>query len=117
MEQEVKAEIIVATRIEGFHFWEAAPDEVAFLRNRHRHLFHVKAGMPVEHLDRHREFFIEQRVLHKALQEHFAANEHNVGSCEMICVHILNTLRHVTWVQVEEDGENGAKVIRSEKAP
>ncbi len=108
-----KREIQVSVQMIGFHSWPKAPEEVSFLRNRHRHVFHVKAGITVTHNDRDREFFIEQKVLRKALRKHFDKNSENVGSCESICEFILNTLPYVRWVQVEEDGENGARLDRS----
>lgn len=108
----MKREIIVSTRITGLHYWAEAPEEVEFLRFPHRHVFHVKVGIPVLHNDREREFFIEQGKLEAALSDHWSNNPDNVGSCEMICEAILNTLTHVRWVQVEEDGENGARIDR-----
>ena len=35
----VRRWIRVRTTFEGFHCWPSAPNEVAFLRNVHRHLF------------------------------------------------------------------------------
>lgn len=108
-----KREIIVSVQMIGFHSWPQAPKEVSFLRNKHRHVFHVKAGIPVKHNDRDREFFMEQSVLRKTLRRRFLTLSENVGSCESICEFLLNTLPHVRWVQVEEDGENGARLDRS----
>ncbi len=108
-----KREIIVSVQMIGFHSWPKAPKEVSFLRNRHRHVFHVKAGIAVKHNDRDREFFMEQTFLRKVLRKHFNKHEENVGSCESICEFLLNTLPYVRWVQVEEDGENGARLDRS----
>ena len=36
-----KMTLWVTTQLEGFHKWEQAPDEVAYLRERHRHMFGV----------------------------------------------------------------------------
>ena len=41
--------VVVKTEFEGFHSWEDAPDEVSFLRNLHRHIFHVTAKWKVNH--------------------------------------------------------------------
>lgn len=107
----LKRQIIVTQKIEGFHAYGDAPQEVRFLRNLHRHLFHVKVGIPVTHNDRDREFFIEQRRLWQVLSGYMADNE-NAGSCEMIAEHILEKLPHVAWAEVWEDGENGARLER-----
>ena len=105
----LKREIIVTTQHIGFHSWPEAPDVVSFLRNKHRHLFKIKVGIPVYHNDRQREFFIEQADLNAALD---AYNMQDVGSCEMLAAHLLNTIPHASWCEVWEDGENGARLTR-----
>ena len=112
-----RREIQVTTRVEGFHSWPCAPEEVAFLRARHRHLFHVRIGIPVTHNDRDREFFIEQRQLMALLQDYMAERSANAGSCEMIAEFVLDRLPHVAWAEVSEDGENGARLDRESRSP
>jgi hypothetical protein len=53
----------------GFHQWPAAPQRRAYLRERHRHLFHVAVTIPVLHADREVEF----HDLQDAARELFAA--------------------------------------------
>ena len=55
--------IIVKTSFRGFHQYKDAPDQVAFLKNLHRHDFIVEAKIEVKHDDRELEFFIEQSAL------------------------------------------------------
>lgn len=104
----VQAHIYVAFRLEGTHRWDDAPDEVAFLRNDHRHMFHFKASVGVKHDDRDIEFFMLQRELTK-----FMKDKTNYKSCEMMArelgTYIANKYpgRYVE-VEVSEDGENGA---------
>ena len=50
--------IYIQTQFTGYHRWDDAPDCVAFLRNTHRHVFHVKVTVPVQHNDRAIEFFM-----------------------------------------------------------
>lgn len=105
--------IWVTTQFEGFHKWENAPGEVAFLRNLHRHIFKVKVMIDVRHDDREIEFFMFKWMLEEIVREQFEKKE--VGSCEMIAAQILNWLmkkypdRDIV-VEVSEDGENGARV-------
>lgn len=94
---------------EGFHRWKDAPDEVAFLRDRHRHLFHVRVEWAVSHTEREREFFIEQRAAQKAA----ARLRDEPGSAEWSCETCATRIMEATGasrVEVSEDGENGATV-------
>jgi hypothetical protein len=105
----------------GFHQWLSAPDEVDYLRHRHRHLFKVRVEIAVEHTDRAIEF----HMLKRNLLEHvlsgrkvnvFDELELDSASCEDVALQILQAV--VEWhpgrpyyrVEVSEDGENGAIV-------
>ena len=102
--------IYVTFDIEGIHAWKDAPEEVAFLRNDHRHLFKYKVHIEVKHNDRDIEFFLFQREMLEACATHPP-----YGSCEMRAEQLLEYLqnnypgRNVS-VEVSEDGENGAIV-------
>lgn len=99
--------IIITVLQVGYHKWDAAPDDVAFLRNEHRHVFHLKVSFPVTHNDRDLEFFQVQRDLRK-----WAKSPMNMNgkSCEMLAEDILKAFPHAAWAEVWEDGENGARV-------
>ena len=105
----VDAFIYIRTRFEAEHRWKDAPDDVAFLRNWHRHMFHVELGLPVADLNRELEFFRLKRALDRYIHESFAGLrfEH---SCEQIAKHIL-TKFVAAWCDVSEDGENGARLF------
>ena len=60
--------IWITTSMEGFHAYPDAPDEVAFLRNRHRHLFHFRVYIEVFHDDREIEFFMFKRDVEKMIK-------------------------------------------------
>lgn len=94
---------------EGFHRWKSAPDEVAFLRDRHRHLFYVRVEWTVQHNDRDREFFIEQRAAREAVAALQADASCEEWSCEEWASRILRATG-ACCVEVSEDGENGATV-------
>ena len=107
--------IDVRFQFEGLHCWPEAPDEVFFLRNLHRHIFHVRARMNVSHLDREMEFILVKRQLEKYVKENFFEGGISLGrkSCEemagMLMHHIAEKYnRSMVLVEVSEDGENGA---------
>ena len=106
----MKIGIIVTTRFEGFHCWPAAPDEVAFLRHEHRHVFTVKATVPVTHDDRDQEFFILRRKLDARIVELQSADV-RTWSCERWAIALLEHF-DLEACEVWEDDENGARVSR-----
>lgn len=101
-------------QVEGFHSWAKAPEEVAFLRNRHRHLFHFHIQTSVSHDDREIEFLLFRQAVKKLVEDRFCDR---VGSCEQVGKWIIYQLierygkERIYIVTVSEDGENGAKVI------
>lgn len=110
-------EIYITTRQPGFHSWPEAPESVAFLRAIHRHLFHFKLGVVVTQPDRQVEFFLAQAEFQNALQDTYewAGLGYVFGnqSCEMIAQELIQKLPFAAYLEVSEDGENGAVVYRS----
>jgi len=103
----MKTEIIVTFQVEGFHFWKNAPDEVAFLRDNHRHIFHITAYKEVSHSDRDIEFILLKREMKKQFPyEPFQFGE---MSCEMIASALVKVF-DLSACEVWEDKENGAIV-------
>jgi hypothetical protein len=105
--------IFVTLTFEGFHRWASAPDSVKFLRDFHRHIFHVKAVKSVSHCERDTEFILFKRELQEHINLIYAGQrfEH---SCETIAIGIMNEF-HCETVEVSEDGENGAIVHASRR--
>ena len=110
----------VKTQFEGLHCWPEAPDEVGFLRNMHRHMFHVVLRIPVEHSDRDVEFIMAKHNLDKFVKEEYGCDGsiYNLGrtSCEEIARSVLDWAHREygikPWcgnvsVGVFEDNENG----------
>lgn len=110
---KLKRYIIVTASVEGYHCWPDAPKEVNFLRHVHRHVFHIKAGMRVDHNNRKREFFIEQRKLQITADRFIGYNDEGSFSCEMFAEDILKQTPYLSWVEVWEDNENGARLERA----
>lgn len=104
--------IIARTRFEGFHCWPGAPEEVKFLRDLHRHEFHVKVWKIVNHDDRDVEFILYKRQIDNAIA--FAQHTNNVDnwSCERWARAIGDAVQ-ADGVEVSEDGENGAEWVRN----
>lgn len=111
---DVAMSIFVTTSFEGIHCYPQAPDEVAFLRSPHRHIFHIRYEVEVFHDDRELEFILVKRAL-EAQIPHFKTLENK--SCEMIARRILEWSdmycgKRTVNITVSEDGENGAVLRR-----
>lgn len=100
-------------QFEGFHKWPDAPDAVAFLRDRHRHMFHVRVEMTVTHDDRDIEFILLKKKAEQLVQGLLQSVETINWSCEKWARELLIALI-ANRVEVNEDGENGAVVERLE---
>jgi len=98
--------------LEGFHSYDSAPVGVGFLKNNHRHLFHVRVEIEVYHNNRDIEFIL----LNQALKKRFPDNSLNEMSCEMMCENIADFIhsKYANWrgrnivVSVSEDNESGS---------
>lgn len=103
--------VVVATlRVEGFHRWPNAPDEVDFLRERHRHEFHIRVEREVEHDDRDVEIIMLKNAVRKHLHRLYGDPMFlGVMSCEMLARGLVDNFG-LFACEVLEDGENGAKV-------
>lgn len=107
--------IFITTQFEGFHRYKEAPEEVAYLRDLHRHMFFVRATIEVFHDDRDLEFImVKHRVNEQitALLEDMKAEV----SCEYMADYLYNWIKNTygeerdVTVEVNEDNENGAIV-------
>lgn len=106
----VRKMIWVTTQFEGFHQWEGAPVEHKYLRNTHRHLFHVKVWKDVEGSDREVEFIEFQRRVSTYCRQLFGGGKVLAASCEQMAA-LIGSHFGAYRVDVSEDGENGASVI------
>ena len=113
----MKTSVIVRLQVDGMHNFPKAAElfpEVAFLADRHRHMFYIEAKKEVFHDDRDVEFIMFKRDILDFLKQLYYNSEtrtHEFGpmSCEMIAKQILNQF-NCTAVSVWEDLENGAIV-------
>ena len=108
----MKNSILVKTNFEGLHQYVNAPNEVAFLRDLHRHIFYVEAEIEVFDDDRELEFVIVKRAINKFL---YSKPFSSTASCEQMARQIAKYLveqfgsRNIC-VTVLEDNENGGRV-------
>ena len=106
---------------EGMHKYPAAltdpalatGDEydVSFLGYPHRHIFHFKVWIGVEHSDRDIEFIQFKRWLLNLYKDSILALDYK--SCEMISDDLYEVIskkypNREVWIEVSEDGENGS---------
>ncbi len=111
----MKTEVYCTLQIEGLHHWPECPfEEVAYLRDLHRHVFHIKAYKLVTHSDRDIEFIMLKHKITSWLEVQYysgAAKCCLFGpmSCEMIAEELITEFE-LSKCEVSEDGENGAIV-------
>lgn len=103
--------IWVTARFEGWHRWKDAPDECAYLRDWHRHMFHIKLGVQVTHANRDIEFIGLKAKLDTHLRTYTGYEKRFELSCEQIAL-ALQVVFNASFVEVSEDGENGALVTQ-----
>ena len=104
----MKTTVWITTQFRAFHRWKDAQDNVVFLRDYHRHVFHVKLGMKVSHDNREIEFFNFQKNADLYIFDHFMDALLEL-SCEQIAIELLKEFSG-SFCEVSEDGENGALV-------
>ncbi len=124
-------EVFCTLHLEGTHSWPNCPyDEVDYLRDTHRHIFHIKAHKLVTHSDRDVEFImLKHRIEAYLLTEYGREITHESGwticdnkricefgamSCEMIAENLLDTF-DLIQCEVSEDGENGSIVTKKSR--
>jgi hypothetical protein len=113
----MQIKIIVTLQAEGVHRWaECNIQEVAYLSNLHRHIFHIECSKKVQHANRDIEIINLKHEIASFIDEQFyqgGVRLYNFDgmSCEEIAILLLNEF-NLDSVKVLEDGENGAEVTR-----
>lgn len=115
--------IWVTFRKEGIHKYPAALTEpslatgdeydVSFLGYPHRHIFHFRVWISVEHSDRAIEFIQFKRWLENLYNQ--GTLQLDYKSCEMMAEDLYAQISakypgREVWIEVSEDGENGALI-------
>lgn len=103
--------------MEGLHNWPDAGKEdlsVVYLKENHRHIFHIRVIKSVKHSDRDIEIIgFKKEILEYLNNKYFdtTLKLHNLGarSCEMLAEELCEKF-DLELCSVLEDGENGALV-------
>jgi hypothetical protein len=121
--QHARRQIWVTFQKEGIHCYPAAATDptlatrdeydVSFLASPHRHIFHFQVWIDVVHSDRDIEFIQFKRWLENLYRDDTLQLDHK--SCEMISDDLYLQIAQKypdrsVWIEVSEDGENGALV-------
>jgi hypothetical protein len=102
----------------GFHYYPNAPEEVAYLKDRHRHLFKFKVKMEVFSDDREIEFHMMLNLIESWYDS--GSLELNYKSCEMLANDLANRLfyhygskgnKRECQIDISEDGECGCEAF------
>lgn len=102
----IQKQIVVKLQVEGLHQWKDCPiEDVSFLRDRHRHIFHIEVRKKVYHNDRDIEIIMLKREITAYLGKQ--PIEFGNQSCESIAEDLFHKFQ-CTYVSVLEDNENGA---------
>lgn len=107
--------VFCSLQFQGIHNWPGCPfEEVAYLRDPHRHIFHIKAYKEVFHNDRDVEFIMMKHAIERYLDTRFEKTTGNAAimgafSCEMLAEELIAKF-DLCQCEVNEDGENGAIV-------
>lgn len=110
---EIKVEVYCNLQMEGLHDWPFCPfDEVGYLRDLHRHMFHITAFVAVSHDDRDTEFIMLKHKIQEFLFDKYWHDQYKclffgTMSCEMIARQLIEFFQ-LTKCIVSEDNENGA---------
>lgn len=106
----MKILVVVKLQHELLHSWPECPHEqVAFLRNAHRHVLHITARKEVSHPDREIEIIMLKGKMVDWLWMNFPSKILCRASCEDVALFLMEEFR-LESCQVLEDGENGAEV-------
>lgn len=121
--EQTRSNIIVRTNFQGVHKYPAASGAERYLKEYHRHLFGVRVEIQVFNDDRELEFIALKRDIENWLTEQMDQDNvwHMVTlSCEQVAKLLLGHLLDVLptpndrriEVYIDEDGENGASVLK-----
>ena len=108
---------------EGIHCYPAAATDptlatgdeydVSFLATPHRHIFHFRVWINVQHNDRDIEFIQFKRWIESLYNGQGSILKLDYKSCEMMSDDLYEVITQnypdrEVWIEVSEDGENGS---------
>jgi len=111
----ITTEVYCTLQAEGIHRFPGCPyTEVPYLKDTHRHVFHIKAWKKVSHDNRDVEFICLKHEIKSYLYDRYFDSEwrlfnFDTMSCEMIAKELISKF-DLSRCDVSEDEENGAIV-------
>jgi len=106
--------IVINLRHEATHYWKDCNlSDVEYLKHPHRHEFHITCKKVVDHKDRDIEFITMKQNIQRWLKAVIGKQLHGL-SCEALGCLIMEKFK-LSYVQVLEDGENGAEIFSTSK--
>lgn len=113
--------IIVNFAIEGLHHWPECPiEEVAYLKDKHRHTFCFTCKKLVSHDDRDTEIIIFKNTVRAYLRSKYGRSIEGIRecdfgsmSCEMLARELVERF-DLYYCSVLEDNENGGEVVKTQ---
>lgn len=116
---QIQRQIVVKFQVEGVHCWPSCPiEEVAYLRNPHRHVFHFKCTKAVTHNDRDIEIIqlkhrMELYMATQYMDQTMNCCDFGSMSCEALAEELASVF-DLNVCECLEDNENGAVIVRTE---
>ena len=108
----LKISVIAKVLFEGIHCWPECPfEDVKFLKDPHRHIFHITVKKEVDHDDRQVEIIKLKREIEIELKAQFPDGQMGYTSCEQLAAWLIQK-KKLSYCQVLEDNENGAEVTK-----
>jgi len=102
--------IVIKFSFPAIHSWPECPfSDVGYLKEPHRHVFHVTMKFDVTHDDREIEFIRKKTEVESDIRQRWANQDLKKMSCEMMAEE-LAIKYGASFVSVFEDDENGAEV-------
>src|SRR5882672_2854906 len=96
MTDKIRTVVFSKVFFEGIHCWPACPfEEVSYLRDPHRHIFHITAYKEVCHDDRDVEFIMLKHGIEQFLDIKYPPAQPNLcaqlgaTSCEMLARQLM----------------------------
>ena len=116
LKSQMSLNIVINLQVEWVHCWkDCAMIEVLFLKNLHRHIFHIKCVKAVNHNDRDVEIIKFKRKILQYLFDKYPQRqtclEFGWMSCEMIAEDLMREF-DLEQCEVLEDWENGALLTK-----
>lgn len=108
----MKKNIVVSLEYEGIHCWKDCDlEEVAYLKNPHRHIFHIICKKEITYNDREIEIIMFKQSIINYLKSKYPDHELGNNSCEDLAQELFIEF-DLSYCQVLEDGENGSEIFK-----